>query len=91
MIKLVPLKKRRKQNKKGKMKMNPPLSYVLASAQNDMIKATNDVMKQYGLPACLMDGIIGNLHANIKSQASADLIGDITDRSAEPKEDDNNE
>lgn len=59
------------------MNPQPPLSMVLQSARMDMLKAANSVMQTYGLPPCLMDGIVSGLLADIRAQAQAELIRDL--------------
>lgn len=56
------------------MNKNQPLNCVLASARTAMIKATNDIMKEYSLPASLMDGILSSLLADIRSQINLELV-----------------
>lgn len=63
--------------------MNPPLSLVLQKARMEMIKATNDVMQAYGLPPCLMDGIVSGLLADIRAQATSELVRDIQNSAKE--------
>lgn len=55
----------------------PPLSMVLQSARMEMLKAANGVMQTYGLPPCLMDGIVSGLLADIRAQSSSELVRDI--------------
>lgn len=55
----------------------PPLSVVLQEARMEMMKATNGVMQTYGLPPCLMDGVLTGILADIRVQSSAALIQDI--------------
>ena len=59
------------------MNPQPPLSMVLQSARMEMLKAANGVMKTYGLPPCLMDGIVSGLLADIRAQVSSELVKDI--------------
>ena len=63
--------------------MNPPLSLVLQKARMEMIKVTNDVMQAYGLPPCLMDGIISGLLADVRAQSSSELVRDIQNSAKE--------
>lgn len=63
------------------MDSQPPLSLVLQSARMDMIKATNEVMGSYGLPPCLMDGILSELIADIRAQSAAALVKEIKENS----------
>lgn len=69
----------KKYQPKGVTIMNPqpPLSMVLQSARMDMLKAANGVMQTYGLPPCLMDGIVSGLLADIRAQSSSELVRDI--------------
>lgn len=57
--------------------MNTTLNVALQSAKMDMIKATNTVMQQYGLPASLMDGILSTIQSDIRAQATAELLKDF--------------
>lgn len=59
------------------MNPQPPLSMVLQSARMEMLKAVNGVMQTYGLPPCLMDGIVSGLLADIRAQSSSELVRDI--------------
>lgn len=79
MTKLALLNARRNCYPKGVMIMGnqPPLSMVLQSARMEMLKATNGVMQTYGLPPCLIDGIISGLLADIRAQSSSELVRDI--------------
>ena len=72
--------------------MNPqtPLSVVLAEARKELMKATNGVMIKFGIPACVMDGIVSGILADIRAQSGAELIRDLQ-TSSENKEGDNNE
>lgn len=54
-----------------------PLSVVLAEAQKEMMKATNSVMLKFGVPACVMDGIVSSILADIRAQSKAELIRDL--------------
>ena len=63
----------------------PPLSMVLQSARMEMIKAANGVMQTYGLPPCLMDGIISALLADIRAQSSSEIVRDIQNSAKEGK------
>lgn len=55
----------------------PPLSMVLQSARMEMLKAANSVMQAYGLPPCLMDGVVSGLLADIRAQSISELVRDI--------------
>ena len=63
----------------------PPLSMVLQSARMEMLKAANGVMQTYGLPPCLMDGIISALLADIRAQSSSEIVRDIQNSEKEGK------
>ena len=54
-----------------------PLSIVLAEAQKEMMKATYGVMLKFGVPACVMDGIVSSILADIRAQSRAELIRDL--------------
>lgn len=56
---------------------NTPLSVVLAEAQKEMMKATNGVMLKFGVPACVMDGIVSSILADIRAQSRVELIRDL--------------
>ncbi len=58
-----------------------PLSVVLQSARMELLKAANSVMQTYGLPPCLMDGIMSGLLADIRAQSSSELVRDIQNSS----------
>lgn len=58
---------------------NQSLNCILQSAKTEMIKATNNVMQQYKLPPCLMDGILSSLLADIRSQAAAEIVMTLND------------
>lgn len=60
-----------------KTQSKPPLSFMLQSARSEMTAATNQVMKKYGLPPCLMDGILSSLLADIRSESNSELIFDL--------------
>lgn len=55
----------------------PPLSVVLQSARMEMLKAANEVMQTYGLPPCLMDGIVSGLLADIRMQSASEIVRDL--------------
>ena len=42
-----------------------------------MIKTTNEVMREYGLPAIMMEGILSGILSDIRAQASVDLVVDF--------------
>lgn len=65
---------------------NTPLSVVLAEAQKEMMKATNGVMLKLGVPACIMDGIVSSILADIRAQSKAELIRDLQQTSEIPSE-----
>lgn len=65
------------------MNPQPPLSMILQSARMEMLKATNGVMQSFGIPPCLMDGIISGLLADIRAQSSAELVRDLEQQSKE--------
>lgn len=54
--------------------MDQPLNILLQNAKMDMIKATNTVMQQRGLPPGIMDGIICSLLADIRSQTASEIV-----------------
>lgn len=58
---------------------NQSLNCILQSAKTEMIKATNNVMQQYKLPPCLMDGILSSLLADIRSQAATEIVMTLND------------
>lgn len=55
----------------------PPLTMLLHQAKLRMIHTTNSIMQEYGIPAAMMDGIVSGILADIRAQASADLLVDI--------------
>lgn len=57
--------------------MNQTLNIALQSAKMDLIKSTNLIMQQYGLPACLLDGLLSSIQADIRAQATAELLKDF--------------
>lgn len=59
------------------MNPQPPLSMVLQTAKMELMKTTNNVMQSYGLPPCLMDGLISSLLADIRAQESGEIVRDI--------------
>ena len=61
----------------------PPLTMLLQQARLQMIKATNEIMQNYGLPAAMMDGIVAGILADIRSQVTTDLIVDIQKKQKE--------
>lgn len=63
----------------------PPLTMLLQQAKFQMIKATNDTMRNYGIPAAMMDGIVAGILADLRSQVSADLLVEIKKQSAGEK------
>lgn len=73
------------------MKPNPPLSFILTSARKDMIKATNNIMQTYGLPANLMDGIVCGILADIRAQSITQLVIDLEQQPLGAKDGEQNE
>lgn len=65
------------------MSKNPPLSLILESARKDMIKATNEIMRTYGLPSSLMDGVICGILAEIRAQSAAQLVIDLEQQNSD--------
>lgn len=53
---------------------NQSLNYVLQSAKTEMITSTENIMRKYKLPACLMDGILSSLMADIRLQEATELV-----------------
>lgn len=71
-----------------------PLSVVLAEARKEMMKATNGIMIKFGIPACVMDGMVSSILADIRAQSTAELIRDLQqspEMISEAKEGDKNE
>jgi hypothetical protein len=67
-----------KQNKPLKQPVpEPPLTLMLHQAKIRMIGATQEVMHEYSLPAAMMEGIISGILADIRAQASTDLLLDF--------------
>ena len=58
-------------------KREPPLTLLLHQAKLRMIKTTNEVMREYGLPAIMMEGILSGILSDIRAQASVDLVVDF--------------
>lgn len=58
-------------------KPEPPLTLLLHHAKLRMIQTASDVMNEYGIPAALMEGIISGVLADVRAQASADLLVDF--------------
>lgn len=58
-------------------KQEPPLTLLLHQAKLRMIKTTNEVMREYGLPAIMMEGILSGILSDIRAQASVDLVVDF--------------
>lgn len=63
-----------------------PLSVVLAEARKEMMKATNGIMLKFGVPACVMDGIVSGILADIRAQSGAELIRDLQQTPEMPSE-----
>lgn len=63
--------------------MDQQLNVTLQNAKMDMIKATNTVMQQRGLPPCIMDGIICSLLADIRSQTASEIVKEATNLGGE--------
>lgn len=53
---------------------NESLNFVLQRAKTEMIISTESIMSKYKLPACLMDGILSSLMADIRLQEATDLV-----------------
>lgn len=65
--------------------MDLPLSVALQSARMEMLKAANNVMLNYKLPPCLMDGVLSGLLADIRAQSSSVIVKDIETSEATKK------
>lgn len=64
----------------------PPLTMLLHQAKIRMIHNTNSIMQEYGIPAAMMDGIVSGILADIRAQASADLLVDFQKQLISQKE-----
>lgn len=53
---------------------NESLNFVLQRAKTEMIISTEGIMSKYKLPACLMDGILSSLMADIRLQEATELV-----------------
>ncbi|GEM_PF-313433 len=53
---------------------NESLNFVLQRAKTEMIISTENIMRNYKLPACLMDGILSSLLADIRLQEATELV-----------------
>lgn len=53
---------------------NESLNFVLQRAKTEMIISTENIMRKYKLPACLMDGILSSLMADIRLQEATELV-----------------
>lgn len=53
---------------------NESLNFVLQRAKTEMIISTEGIMRKYKLPACLMDGILSSLMADIRLQEATELV-----------------
>ena len=67
-------------------KQDPPLTFLLHQAKLRMIHTTNSIMQEYGIPAAMMEGIISGVLADIRAQASADLLIDFQNQLISQKE-----
>lgn len=61
---------------------------VLQEAKMKMIGAVSAIMQENSIPAAIMEGIIAIVLADIRAQASADLIIDIRSQTIQKKEGD---
>lgn len=53
---------------------NQSLNCILQAAKTEMIISTQSIMSKYKLPACLMDGILSSLIADLRLQEATDLV-----------------
>lgn len=53
---------------------NQSLNCILQAAKTEMIISTQSIMSKYKLPACLMDGILSSLMADIRLQEATELV-----------------
>lgn len=81
----VPIDLQQTENLCERNPLEPPLTMLLQQAKFQMIKATNDTMRNYGIPAAMMDGIVAGILADLRSQVSADLLVEIKKQSAGEK------
>ena len=73
----VPIDLQQTENLCERNPLEPPLTMILQQAKFQMIDATNRIMRNYGIPAAMMDGIVAGILADIRSQVTADLLVDI--------------
>lgn len=59
------------------------LTIILQQAKFQMIKATNDTMREYGIPAVMMDGILSCILADIRAQSALDVTNEAKVMAAE--------
>ena len=70
---------------------NVPLSLRLQQARMRILKAVNEAAADNSLTAHLMEGVISSIHADIRAQATAELIIEMsTPQKEEPKQEGNN-
>ncbi len=59
------------------MQGNEPISIILTQAKNRMISATAEIMREFSIPAVMMEGVVSSVLADIRSQVAANLLTDF--------------
>lgn len=54
--------------------MNEPVHIKIECAKGELLNVVNKMNVEMGLPPCIIEGIIGTVLAEIRSQQSIDLI-----------------
>lgn len=69
--------------------MNDPIQIKIECAKGELLNVVNKMSVEMGLPPCIIEGIIGTILADIRSQQSIDLINAYIDikKGNEKKED----
>lgn len=69
--------------------MNDPIQIKIECAKGELLNVVNKMNVEMGLPPCIIEGIIGTILADIRSQQSIDLINAYIDikKGNEKKED----
>ncbi|MGN1111569.1 MAG: hypothetical protein ACI4RP_00050 [Acutalibacteraceae bacterium] len=60
-----------------KMSNNPPLSLIIENARGKFIQTFNQVIDETKLPAYLVEGMLLELLAEVRSRKSLEIITDI--------------
>ena len=69
--------------------MNEPIQIKIECAKGELLNAINKINVEMGLPPCIIEGILGTVLSEIRSQQSIDLINAYVEikKSVEKEED----